>query len=941
MDNVSIVQLTFQDGKDVDIANQEVKDKVDAIINNLPSATQKPVVSKMDVGAEAVISMVLSGKQDAREIYEFADKSLKETLAQISGVAQVEITGGQEREIQVVLDGRTVFTNNVSLNQIGQLISAQNFGLPGGSFKSSNLDVSVSSAGEFNDLSELRNLEIPTPFGAKRLSELAQVNDASLEVSKRTTFFDVQHKVKHENVVGINLVKSSDGNAVAISKSLHKQMKGIKESLPDGMELTIIKDSSDFVQSSVSDTISNVLLGVLFTSIVLLFFLGDIRSTLIVALSMPISIVSTFMLMDYAGFSLNLLSLMGLSVSVGILVTNSIIVLENIFRHKAMGVNSKDAADNGTAEITVAVLAATLTNLVVFIPIATMKGIVGQILWEFSMTIVFATLFSLLQAFTITPMLSSVILPDEEKPSKFKEGIEKVTEKAQNIYRKVLLFLMERKRNSVVVLTATVFLLFFSFFLATKVGFEFMPNMDQGDIKMRVELPIGYNLEETAQALDTIERTLANIPEVLYIRTDLGQISSINTGTNLAVATIKLVNIDDRKLSTPQVVDRMIREVAHIPNAKIFIEAISSLGGAEGSGSPINLNIIGNDNATLNKLSEDIVDKIRDIPGLINLDTSTRSGKPEIIITPNRDQLARTGNTFMEVAVAVRSAVAGMVYTEYKEMGNEYDIRVMMDIESYNSPEKLQNLTIMTSRGKFQLSQLADVSFSEGVNRIIRSDKARTVTISGSPASGVPMGDITGEIDRRVAEMGLPDGYTAKWSGMAEMMTLAATEMLKAALLAILLVYLLLSAILESFKQPFLILSTIPLAFIGVFFILYMTGITMNFISMMSIIMLAGIVVTNAILVLDHSNKLTREGYSVRDALLEACPLKLKPVILTNIAIILGMLPMALGIGSAGREMRQSMGVVSIGGLVMSMVLTLVVLPALYYVMTKVETNKN
>jgi HAE1 family hydrophobic/amphiphilic exporter-1 len=935
-DNSSMVMVRFKATKNVDIASQEIKDNVDAIINNLPDDAQKPTVRKFDVNAEPVIRLVLSGPQSSLELYEYADLRLRDRFAQIPGVAQVDVSGGQEREIQVVFDDRTVYSNNLNLVQLSSILASKNYSLPSGNFSSATQDISVKLQGELKDIANLRNLEVPTPVGIRKLSQIADVQDTGTVLTRRTTFFDVKKDIKHENVVSIDLTKSSDGNAVEISRDLKRRWRGIVASLPKGMELTIINDGSVFVESAVNDTLSNVFLGVLFCSLILLLFLHDIRSTLIVAITMPICIVSTFMLMRASGFTLNIMSLLGLSTAVGILVTNSIIVLENIFRYKRMGYSSKEAADLGTSEITVAVLAATFTNLVVFIPIAIMAGTAGQMLREFAFTVTFATLFSLLNAFTMTPMFASIILKEEHKPNRLSQAIENTISAVENGYAKLLGFVLGKKSRSAVILILSVILLVFSLYVATNIGFDFMPNLNEGTINMTVELPIGTNIGETARILHDIENIIAKNPEVLYIRTNLGSGGRTNTSQNQARSTIELVPNEERELTTDQVLDKLIKQLSGVSNAKIILNPqFTSIPGFGGGGGRINLNVTGIDELVLAHLAEEIIEKIKDIPGLINLDTSSRAGRPQLTITPKREQMVMTGNNVYDVAVALRTAISGRVSTYYREGGNEYDIRIMMNEDTYNTPEKLKNLVIVTSAGRFHLGQLADIEFTEGVNRIVRFNKSKTITITGSPATGIPLGDITSEMERRIKGIEIPDGYGLRWTGGAQMMKETTNEMARAGVLAIILLYMLLTAILESSRQPFLILTTIPLAMIGAFLLQYSTGLSMNLFSMMALIMLAGIVVTNAILILDYANKLIGEGKSVREALLEACPIKLKPVVMTNIAIMLGMLPMALGIGSAGKEFRQSMGIVSIGGLVMSMLLTLVVIPALYYVMTR------
>ena len=932
MDNFSFVMISFRSGKNVDIANQEVKDAVDAILNTLPTNIERPVVGKFDINAQPVIRLVLSGVQDGLELYDYAEHNLRDRFSQIPGVARVNISGGQEREIQIILDERTVFSNNISLAQWASLLAAKNMNLPGGSFRTGNQVISVQLKGEINTLNELRELEIPTEFGSRKLSHLAEVRDSYAEVRERTTFFDLSNKVRHENVVAIEIVRSSDGNPVEISKGLHRQLRSVNAMLPDGMELTIVDDNSTFIEGAVNDTMSNIYLGILLTGLVLLFFLYDIRSTFIVAVSMPVAIISTFVLMQIAGFSLNLMSLMGLSTSVGVLVANSVVVLENIFRHKEMGKSRKEAAAVGTSEIAVAVLASTLTNVVVFLPIATMGGILGQMFLEFGVTVTFATLFSLIIAFTLTPMLASLILPEKQSNNIFSKIVEGMMGFIKKIYANILAVVMKRKLYSVYVIFGTFLLFLSSLYIFTKIGFEFQPPMDQGSIQVRVELPVGYNLEETAETMNSIELIISQYPEIQYIQTDLGKSGGMNRGQNMAVSNVNLVPVSEREFSTQQMIDRIIRDLAAIPNAKIIVSEAAGMGG----GAPISFYLTGLDDDALVDLSVEVMEKIRDIPGLVNLDTSTREGRPEIVITPKRDQLALTGATFPEIAINVRAAIEGITATHYRSDGNEYNIVITKNEETYNTPEKLSAMTVLTSAGRFRLSQLANIEFEEGVNRTIRRDRAKAIQITGSPATGIPLGDITNEIDRRLTEIDFPEGYSMRWAGNAEMMQDSVVSMTRAAILAILLTFMLLVAILESFLQPILIMATLPLALIGVLYIQYFAGLTMNIISMMAIIMLVGIIVNNAILMLDYTNQLIREEKkSIKEAILIACPVKLKPILMSNIALMLGMLPMALGIGDAGTEFRQSMGIVSIGGLIASMLLTLIVIPAMFYVATR------
>jgi HAE1 family hydrophobic/amphiphilic exporter-1 len=933
MDSVSIVMLRFDLEKDPDIATKEVKDKIDAILNDLPNDAETPIVEKFDFRAEPVMDVLLSGQLSPTELYELADKRLKDRFSQIEGVARVNLVGGQEREIRVELDNRVVFENAISLPQLSQILQIQNMDVPGGQFQQRTQEYSVRFSGQFDNLEDLRDLEVPTAFGTKKLGKIADIRDSGKEIRERTIFFDNQLKSKQDNLVLLSIIKSVDGNTVDMAKAVRERLPEIEADLPPGSKLSIVRDQSTFIESSVEDTLGNIFLGVILTALVLLFFLHDLRATIIAALAMPFSIVSTFMLLQMAGFSLNIMTLMGLSTAVGILVTNSVVVLENIFRHKEMGEDRMGAAGKGTAEIAVAVIASTMTNIVVFLPIASMTSLVGQFFREFALTVTFATLFSLVVSFTLTPMMASLILPDgDTKKHPIGRRLENMFRGWERGYRKVLSVVLARRRNSFFAVLVAAIFFFLSFFSAGRVGFEFMPQMDQGDIRMDIELPQGYHLDETEKLIETIEGRIEKHAEVKHIMTQLGSISETDIGTNLAKVMVKLVDAEERSISSVQAASRFIRELSDIPNARIRVAATAPGAGGE---APIQFFLMGQDIDQLEMYKRVVLNKIETIPGLENLTTSSRAGKPEITLLPDRKKLADAGLTVMDLAMTLRSAVEGIEATRYKEGGEEYDIRVVMKKESVDTPEKVGNIAVVSNTGIYRISQLARVDFTEGYSKIQHNDKYKAIEFTGYISPGYVLGDVVTKIREKLGEVDLPGGTKVDWGGDVQMMEESITDMMQTFLIAFLLTYMLLAAILESLTQPLMILGTVPMALIGVFVAMDVTGKTMNIISMMAIIMLLGIVVNNAILLLDYTNILRRKGKGVTEALLEACPTKLKPIIMATIAIILGMTPMALGIGAAGKEFRQPMGIISIGGLIVSALLTLVVIPAIYNLTTR------
>jgi HAE1 family hydrophobic/amphiphilic exporter-1 len=929
MENVAIIFIEFELDKDVNVANQDIKDKVDSILNDLPDSAELPIVEKVDINAMPIIDILLSGNMEMRDLTEVADKRVKDRLSQIKGVAKVEVVGGETREIKVEIDNRVVFAHSLSLEQLSQILAMQNIEMPGGQFKQRSQEFAVRLQGHLRSVKALEELEVPTIFGSKKLGQIARVSDTSADVRERTVYFDNKSKLHDENVVLLRIIPAPDGNTVEIADGVHKLLPLLRSEIPSRANLSIVNDHSVFIRSTINDTLLNVFLGIFLTAGVLLFFLHDFRSTFIAALAMPISIISTFVLLQTAGFSKNIMSLMGLSVSVGILVTNSVVVLENIFRHIGMGNTRLEASSRGTSEIATAVLASTLTNIAVFLPLAMIRGMVGIFLKEFALTVVFATIFSLIVSFTVTPMLASRILPEyDRKKHPLGKRLEEVFRSWEKGYRRALEILFARKSRGIILVAVVVLLFIGSLFLGGQVGFEFAPEMDQGSLSVEVELPQGYNLDKTAALMTDIERRIQQYPQVDHMVTTLGSIGELDQGAHMAKMDIKLVDTNTRKLSDDEIANLFIRDLSDVPNAIIRVQAI---GMGAGSGSyPIEFYLQGQDINSLEQYRGQLVGELQQIDGLTNLTTSIRSGKPEITLIPDRAKMEQAGLNMYTLAMSLRGAVEGIVSTTYREGGEEYDIRVMMTDESVDTPEEIGNIPVFSEGEMYRLAQFSDIRFTDGYSKMMHRNKFTVIQFSASPAEGYVLGSVVNSVQRTIGDLDLPAGVDISWGGDAEMLQETTRDMGRAFLIAILITYMLLAAILENLFQPLLILGTVPLALIGVITALFLTGQTMNLVSMMAIIMLVGIVVNNAILLLDYTNFLRRQGKDKTAALLEACPTKLKPIIMSTAAIVLGMLPLALGIGSAGAELRQPMGIVSIGGLIVSAFLTLFIIPTLY-----------
>lgn len=938
LEGASIIIMQFELSKSQDVAYQEVKSKVDSIINDLPDDAYTPVVEKFDFQAIPIVDIILSGNIPMSELYDIGDTKVKDLLSQIENVGNVSLTGGQKKEIRIEFDNSTVHKNSISLAAVNQVLAASNLNMPSGSFRSRGQEYSVKLEGEFRTLEEIRELNIMTGSGEKKLGEIADVQETGEEIREKTIYFDNDTKTRNENAILLSVIKSPEGNAVKIAAEVKKAISQINNELPPGAYLKIVNETASYIESSVDDTMSNIILGILLTSLILLFFLHDLRSTLIVALTMPFSLIPTFLAFQVMGFSLNMMTLMGLSTSVGVLVMNSVVILENIFRHKELGHGRKEAALNGTSEVTVAVIASTLTNIAVFLPLASMGSMVGMFLREFALAVVFATVFSLLIAFTLTPMMASFILPDHQiKKNRIGEALENWFEKVEQGYKKILEKILRTRTRSVIVVVITIVVFVGTMSLFRFINFEFFPVSDEGDIAVTVEMPQGYNLDETASLVKRIEERVYDLP-LKHIITQLGKISDLDTGTNMATIKIKLVDKDFRELSNQGYAALLTGRLSDIPGADIKVSAVSV--SSESGEKPITFYLIGQDIDVLERYKETLFTRLKKIPGFVNLDTSSRSGKPELTIIPDRKKISDAGLTIQDIAFTVRSAIEGMVMTQYREAGNEYDIRVVLRDDSVKTYEDVKNISIASPMGVWPVSHFADVSFTTGYNKILRKDKLKTIEFTSDIALGYAQGELVNIVKEEVEKLELPFGYSMALGFNAEEMENTNRDMGTAFFIAIILTYMLLAAILEKLFQPLLILFTVPLSLIGIVYAFLLTGKNMNFISMMAIIMLVGLVVNNAILILDYTNQLRAKGMTMREALLEACPTKLKPIVMANLATILGMLPMALGIGSSGAEMRQPMGIVSIGGIITSTLLSLIVIPAIENMISRTKKKR-
>lgn len=927
MDSVSMIIIGFDLEKNSDVANQEVKDKIDGILSTLPANANTPVISKVDVTATPIMNLILSTNNDATELYDIAEKSIKDQISQINGVGRVELVGGVEKVINVGFESKTIYENSLNLAQISGIISAYNLDMPGGNYQQNGEDLSVRLVGEIHDTSTLSETLIPTATGLRKLGQLAEIEESTEDIRTKIVYYNRNEGEKKENHVLISIIKTPEGNPVNIAKQIKKLIPKLKKSLPNGVDLNITSDSSIEIEGTVNDTMSNIILGIILTALILMLFLHDLRSTMIVAIAMPMSIIPSFIVLSYMGITLNMMSMMGISAAVGVLTMNSVVVLENIFRHKNLGHPSREASSKGTNEVAIAVIASTLTNVCVFVPIGTMGGIVGEFLAPFAITVVVTTLFSLLISFTVTPLLASTLLPDTPRKkmmiSKKIEEFFKTLEKGYSIILKKILYSRSR---SLLVILGTVILFVFMMMQFPKIPFEFTPVTDTGIINLFAEMPQGTDLNTTSSILSQIETQIAELDEVESITTTLGKSSSTDIGTNLATMEIILIDKDLRNNNHTAIASIIGQKVSNISNAQIRVIAS---GGMTSGSAPVEFYLQSSDSELLSISAPLLQQALNNVPGLTGVNISAKSGKPEITLTPDQKSLADMGITVQDVALSMRAAIDGIVTTSIKMDGNEYDIRVTLLDRDLGSVEDIGQIPVTTPHGVYPISFFTDIDIQEGINLSFRENRKPTISFTAGLLPGYVLGQVSKPIEAALNT--LPDNskLAIEWAGDTEMMNDTMSRMGIAFIIAIVLTYMLLAAILGKFSQPLIILATIPLSMIGVVAIFLSTGSSMNMVSILAIIMLVGLVVNNGILILEYTNQLRDSGMDVRSALLEACPTKLQSILMANLATILGMAPMALGLGKSGAEMRKPMGLVSIGGLVAATLLTLFVIPAI------------
>ena len=955
MENYGIIIAMFNMGIDVDVAANDVRSKIELAAADFPDAVEAPVISKVDINASAIMSISFTGPLNSTELRQKVEDEIEPLFTSVSGVASVDIFGGTTRQISIELDKEKMIDRNVDITTIMGLYGATNVNNPVGEVIGKHKNTSVRTDGKFKTLDEMRNLDIPTSMGVIKLSEIAEIKDTVETITSASRF-------NGQSSISLDIKKRSDANVVEVSEGVLKRMNEINKTLPEGFELHLVYDKSESVNESIDNVIQNIMIAIALTAVLLLLFLGKFSTMIIAALTMPISVIGAFTLMYFAGFGINMMSLMALSSSVGLLVTNSIVVLENISAKLGEGLDPKEAAYKGTSEIMVAIMASTLTNVCVFVPIAFMKSIVGIFFRTFGMTMVFATVVSLIITFTLTPLMAAYLFKGkkkdengniiESKPS-IGERIFGVFPTVLNgirfVYLKTLSFCLSVPGVIFQVLALVAMLMFVGYMTTNKMTVELSPKQDQGMISVKLEMPVGTNIETTDSVARIIESRIKDVPEIVHYSVTVGGSNGM-TSVNQASLRIKLLkDREGRTRSTDQIVDSLRPYFANIPDAYISIKSTSASEMNNNSSGDVVLEVSGLKMDSVVKASQIVLDRIKDkIDGIVDVKTSYEAGKPEIRLIPNRQALADYGVTLKAVATYNYIAVSGYEAGQYSEDGEEYDVYVRLQEKDRQSHSDIETLPILTPKGYVNTSELFYVEDGAGPTRIDRKRKLSRIDISMNLLPGHTTGEIMGKLGKLTSEMEdeIPEGVSFGFGGNADMQNDMVQEFITAIIMAILLTYILLVALLESFAQPFIIMTTIPMGAIGVFLALIFTGKALSMISLMAIVMLIGVVVNNAILLLDEANRLLRSGaMGRRSAVMTAAKTKFQPIVLATFASVVAQLPLAFALGGDVAAMTQPMGIASVGGLIVSALLTMYLVPTFFWlpnaITSKVKSKAN
>ncbi|MDY7031802.1 MAG: efflux RND transporter permease subunit [Thermodesulfobacteriota bacterium] len=917
-EGVSQITVQFLLEKDIDIAAQDVREKVALARRNLPKEIDPPIVNKFDVASNPIMWISVFGDKPYREIADFAKYQIKERLQTISGVGSILLGGFRDRQIRIWLDNIKMEAHSITVQDIIRALQTKNVEIPGGRIESVTREFMVSIKGEFERPEDFNKLVIAVRNGSQiMLQDVGNVEDASEDERSIARF-------NRKLSVGLGVRRQSGTNAVAVADRVKEEIELIKATLPEGIDVKIAFDSSKFIKNSIEAVQFDVLYGALLTSLVILFFLRNISTTLISVIAIPTSLIGVFSLMNVMGFTINNMTMLGLSLAVGMVIDDAIVVLENIFRHVEEGGEPFEAASTGVSEIALAVMAATFSIAAVFIPVAFMKGIIGRFFFEFGLTITFAILLSLFISFTLTPMLCSRFMRYRKSHGVIYMILERFFQLLDSLYRATLRVAL-RHRLMVVLLAIVTFV--GGLFVTRFIGKEFSPSQDRSGFVVRIESPLGSSVKYSDEFLKRVEAEVFRLPEIshAFAAIGLGQTQEVNKG--LFFVTLKDRNKRDRSQQEIMVSTR--EKLSSFPGLAYSVEEISLLGGGARNAA-IQFVITGPSTDKLSEYSEEIMRRLTETPGFVDIDSDFEITKPVVNVFIDRNKANDLDVDVHSLASTIQALIGGINATKFKEKDKRYDVRVRSIGEYRENPMDIDSLLVRSSKGHLvRLSNLVRIEEGAGPNLINRYNRERSVTIFAN-LDDIPLGTAQSILNNIASQVIPKDSiYKTSYTGRGKAFIESFEYLLFALILAVIVVYMVLAAQFESFIHPFTVMLSLPLCLIGAIGALLVTGSTLNIMSYIGIVMLMGIVTKNAILLVDYTNTLIKRGRERNEAVLEAGPVRLRPILMTAITTIVAVLPVALAY-SEGSEARAPMARAVIGGMATSTFLTLLVVPVVY-----------
>ncbi|HOY07444.1 MAG TPA: efflux RND transporter permease subunit [Saprospiraceae bacterium] len=932
LEGVSSVVVTLKYSADVDQSVQSAQRKVNAIFSQLPEGVKEPSVGKFSLDELPVMQIGATSDLSPTEFSDLLKNKIQPEIGRVEGVAKVDIAGDTKREIRVNVNSEKMLTYNLSVLQVTQAIASANLDFPTGKIKSEQSQLLVRLSGKLKTVNDLRHLVITTTQGGNPvyLSDVAEVEDGTADISTIS-------RLNGEASVGLSVVKQNDGNAVEVSKLVKEKMAKLSEEYKDAnLKFEIASDSSTFTLQAADAVIHDLLIAVILVALIMLFFLHSPRNATIVMVSIPLSIVATFIAMYALGYSLNLMSLLGLSLVVGILVDDSIVVLENIFTHIENGLSPWDASLRTASEIGLSVASITLVIVVVFLPILFVTGTVADLLKQFSVVIIVATLISLLVSFTVTPLLASrftkVVHIDKSKwwnlPFVWFDAAEHWLD---TTYRGLLAWSLGHKRR---LMLGVFVLIVASFSLLTTgiIGSEFVAQGDNGEFAIEAKLAKDATIEQTNLVALRIENMVKKHPEVINVFTNVGSAASgfsSQSVPNALTAKVKMVPLENRAISSNDFSVLVKRELFNeLPGVEIKVKAVGITGNSQAA---VQVVVEGTDLDSIIAYGRKVAALVKSVPGTNEIETSVEGGNPELNVSIDRQRMADLNLSMDVIGATLQNSFAGNTNNKYSEGANEYDINIRLDAFNRKNPDDLLNIAFMNKQGQLiKLEQFAKVTQSFGPTKLERSNKVSSLTV-GAGVVGRATGTVGAEVKAKIAQLEAPRGVTVRMGGDLENQQKSFASLGLALMMSLILVYLIMVALYDSYVYPFVVMFSVPVAIIGAFLALALSMQNMSIFSMLGMIMLIGLVVKNAILIVDNINHMKSQGTPLMVALTEGTMQRFRPILMTTIAMIFAMLPVALAKG-AGADWKNGLAWVLVGGLTSSMLLTMLVVPAMYYV---------